>query len=599
MSAKLLKTAVLTATVLAIGSSGALAESDGKAKLKHFDYDVKSAWTTLHVTTSDGTKWDDLKSGNLLFWADMKVDTRWPGAVDQVGVVLGNCSGESCKSFPLLWSDKTGWRDYHHQSNFAVPTSLLANGTAGLALERQNIIAKCNEHLSARGATVRHKFQHSLTTTFVADTSKRDLGKVIHQAGEPSSSPMLEINHAKTGSFTFNVVCEPYPRPETADGLKMDEPDFKLTDINLFLSTFSGATTSPNPATTCKKGRILVRVNTSKAGATKFRLWTKVGDAPMTSKVVDAWSSFDGNAGYKAEHTEWVSIDKTTHVQAMAEEMNNAFGKSTAWKDITLTCSGKGGHGFTADSNNGNPDNDIPQAKTLKGDFGFADYGAPKCPRTGKALVTFKSPKPDNIHWSLDCKFSSKSGVLATQADPAGGYMAATVVSLDVNQTMDETCTLKTVAPYTPKEHVTKSHLFQCVTRDVETGSNDLAPETRPEPQSTHQAGAIVIDPTRNPHESDSSIAKKRRDALKKAEEARKKAAEEAKRRRDEAKKAAAAKHHQAQIAAKKAAELALRKHAEAAKARQLKALRAAAAIKARVRARKKAMQSQMISNRH
>ncbi len=599
MSAKFLKTAVLTATVLAIASSGALAVDDGKAKLKHFDYDVHSVLTKLHVTTSDGTKWDDLKPGFLGFQAHMKVDTKWPGVVDQVGIVLGNCSGQSCNSFPVIWSRYVSERDFNHQGDFSVSTSMLANGTAGLALQRQNIIAKCNEHLSARGATERYTFAHSLPTTFVADTDKSDVGVIEKQADSGGNPPVVEIDYSKNRSFSFYVVCEPYPRPETADGLKMDEPDFKVKDINLFLTTFSGATTSPNPATTCKKGRILVRVNTSKAGATKFRLWTKVGDAPMTSKVVDAWSSFDGNAGYKVEHTEWVSIDKTAHVQAMAEEMNNAFGKSTAWKDITLTCSGKGGHGFTADSNNGNPDNDIPQGKTLKGDFGFADYGAPKCPRTGKALVTFKSPKPDNIHWSLDCKFSSKSGVLATQTDPAGGYMAATVVSLDVDKTMDETCTLKTVAPYTPKEHVTKSHLFQCVTRNMETGSNDLAPETRPEPQSTHQAGAIIVDPPRNTHASDASIAKKRHDALKKAEEARKKAAEEAKRRRDEAKKAAAAKLRQAQIAAKKAAALALRKQAEAAKARQLKALRAAAAIKARVRARKKAMQSQIISNRH
>jgi hypothetical protein len=599
MSVKLLKTAVLAATVLAIGSSGALAYNDGKAKLKHFDYDVKSAWTTLHVTSSDGTKWDDLKSGNLLFWAHMKVDTRWPGSVEQVGVVLGNCSGESCKSFPILWSDNTGWRDYNHQRNFSVPTSLLENGTPGLALVRQNIIATCNQHLSARGATTRHTFQGSLPTTFIADTDKRDLGKVLHQAGGGDSYPPLqEIDHSKTGSFTFNVVCEPFSRPQTADGLKMEEPDFKVKDINLFLSTFSGATTSPNPATTCKKGRILVRVKTSKAGPTKFKLWTKVGDGPMTSKVVDAWASFDGNAGYKAEYTEWVPVDKTTPVQAMAEEMNSGFGMSTAWKDITLTCKGQGGNGgLASDTDNGNPDNDIPQAKTLKGDFSFADYGAPKCPRTGKALITFTSPKSDNIHWSLDCKFSSKSGVLQTQANPAGGYMAATLVSLDVGETMDETCTLKTVAPYNPREHVTKSHLFQCVTPSVETGSNDFVPETRPAPHSTHQpATVVVVDPPRKWKGARAGAAKKRLEAIRKAREAHQKAAEAAKRRHDAAKKAAAAaQHRKALIAAKKAAakaaEQARRKRAAALKARKLKAQQAAAARKARALARKKAAQ--------
>jgi hypothetical protein len=34
----------------------------------------------------------------------------------------------------------------------------------------------------------------------------------------------------------------------------------------------------------------------------------------MTSKVIDVWASHDGNGGFKAEHSEWISVNKTTYV---------------------------------------------------------------------------------------------------------------------------------------------------------------------------------------------------------------------------------------------------------------------------------------------
>lgn len=223
----------------------------------------------------------------------------------------------------------------------------------------------------------------------------------------------------------------------------------------------------------------------------KFKVWTKVGGT-TTSKIIERWASHHGNGGFKAEHTEWIEVDKTTFVQAMAEEMNSGFGMSTGWKDITLQCSNKeGGGGFTVDNDTGNPDNDVPQAKTLTGDFGIADYGAPKCDRVAKALVTFRTPKSDNIHWSLDRKFQNNSGVVATQPHPDGGCMAVKLVEVNVTKMVDESCTLRTVAPYDPKEHVTKQHQFVCATPSGHGATSDLSPETRPVP-STHIDEIVV-----------------------------------------------------------------------------------------------------------
>ncbi len=464
-------------------------------------------------------------------------------------------------------------------------------------LEAQKIFQACTDRTRGSFHNSDVTFTHSMKVTLSLDfTGEKGPGFNVAQV----------VNHDWWDDFSVpvEVTCKPEDQPQMPGGITHNMGEFRTTGIDLFLSTFSNAVSQPNPATTCKKARVLVRVKTSKAGPAKFKLWTRVGNGPLTSKVVDAWSSHDGNGGFNAEHTEWISVDHPTPVQAMAEDMVNAVGQTTQWKNITLQCTGAGGNGggggFTVDNDTGNPDNDFPKGKTLKGDFAFVDQGSPKCSRTGKALVTFTSPKADNIHWSLDCKFSSKSGVLATQPRPQGDYMAATMVPIDVNTTMDESCTLRTVAPYGPKDHVSKDHLFQCVNTSGHAASGDLKPETRDEPQTNGRTkrnplGQVVVPPAANDARKKAEEAaklKRKREAAKKAaelkrkREAAKKAAE-LKRKREAAKKAAELKRKGE--AAKKAAEL-KRKREAAKKAAELKRKRKAAAAK---RKRKKAEQDQ------
>ena len=86
----------------ALASTSALAE---QANIKSMSFDTQSANTTLHVVSSDKQKWDRLKSGTVQFWGHMKVDTRWPGYVQDVGVALGTCGPGQCGPFPPIWSD--------------------------------------------------------------------------------------------------------------------------------------------------------------------------------------------------------------------------------------------------------------------------------------------------------------------------------------------------------------------------------------------------------------------------------------------------------------------------------------------------------------
>jgi len=122
--------------------------------------------------------------------------------------------------------------------------------------------------------------------------------------------------------------------------------ELRVGNIDLFQSTYVNQTSRPNPATECKNVRVLVRLETNREGPVKFNLWTKIGDGPATRKYIDAWASASGDGSHKAEYAEWVEVTKTTVVQSMAEDLTNAIGQSTGWKDITLHCTGVGGGGL-------------------------------------------------------------------------------------------------------------------------------------------------------------------------------------------------------------------------------------------------------------
>lgn len=197
------------------------------------------------------------------------------------------------------------------------------------SITRTNILHACNSRLQA-GASI-HDDQNmffEVPLTLVATFSPK------HGA---------DFNRIAYGHSRVPLVCKGVPRPGP-----QRTPPLTVSGIELFLSTYQNHTTRPNPATVCKKGRILVRVSTSRPGPVKFRLWTKVGDAPMQDEVIDAVSTAKNEFTFNAEYTKWVSVSKTSYVQAKVEEMVNPIGLTDGWKDITLQCSDIGGGVTTA-----------------------------------------------------------------------------------------------------------------------------------------------------------------------------------------------------------------------------------------------------------
>lgn len=230
--------------------------------------------------------------------------------------------------------------------------------------ERQAVIAECNKKLQNGGDI------HNTYNTFASVGVK--LSATFVQA------PGL----VDEGNATVPVECVgAQRRPAQAGGMVSQMPDFKVKDISLRFMTSAVYTQQPNPGTRCKMTRLSVRVPTTKAGPVKFKLWTKVGNEPMKSETIDAWSSFKGPGKFEATFTRPYQVEKTTVIQAKAEEMVNPIGLSTAWKDVTVNCTGAGGGGLAGTPNNANPDGanprQLPQVNTGIGRPSGAIIGRP------------------------------------------------------------------------------------------------------------------------------------------------------------------------------------------------------------------------------
>jgi hypothetical protein len=239
--------------------------------------------------------------------------------------------------------------------------------------------------------------------------------------------------------------------------------------------TDSGGTQCP------RKASALVNVETDLEGPVPYRLdcsddhsWTRSAAAKKTP------------AGkYVAVDLIQFDVTKTATLTCGLKSLAGGDTELLDFKGTAFSCANTAGVSQTGDLAPEQPrPDDPPQSATLTGDFSFVDNGSPACRRTGKALLSFTSPKADDVHYSLDCKHGHFSGVAKTEPHPDGGFASAALVSFDVTETFDADCTLNTVAPYGQKTHTTKGHVFQCVTTSVDTGVDGLAPEPASEPKS-------------------------------------------------------------------------------------------------------------------
>ncbi len=283
--------------------------------------------TPIIVISEDGQKWTKVKTTPLHLGITIGI-----GKTDEL--VLGY----KIRQGWLSQSSQKPWQLVENFNNARARVDkdvTLYGGTQHFTPEeRTKFIKACNAKL-LNGATI-NQTQKFFSTAKVQMFGSFTSSLPAHQANAGGTAGKYGNGVANVQVICKGVMGGP-------DNVAAKQPKvLKVKTLELFRSTYKNAVTKPNPATSCKKLRILVRLKTNKAGPVQFKLWTKVGDQPMRSQTIDAWSKFSGPGEYKAEYTKWISISKTSFVQAKAEEMINPIGLSTAWKSITLKCTSGG-----------------------------------------------------------------------------------------------------------------------------------------------------------------------------------------------------------------------------------------------------------------
>jgi hypothetical protein len=257
------------------------------------------------------------------------------------------------------------------------------------------------------------------------------------------------------------------------------------------LEALSGKLTLQSLGATSCQGEALVAIHTNGAGELPYEL--ECGPGKSWQRKVTAMANKIGvdKVRFDVTNNEQVTCVLRTRIGGVLKPLDGA--------SMTFQCHKPTGVSGSDDLAPDTRPEDPPLVHpTLTGDFSFVDNGGTKCPRQGKALINFKTSKPDNVHYSLDCTNGHFSGVAQTAPSPQGGFIAPALVLFDVNQTTHANCVLKTVAPGTPKVHTLKGHTFQCVTPTGVGGSDDLAPDTRPDPKDQDKPGLTVVDPKIN-----------------------------------------------------------------------------------------------------
>ncbi len=505
-----------SAMVLAAGAmlaSTVPASAEPSAQIKDMSFTTQSVYNqVIRVVSSDNKKWDSIKPGSVSFGAHVMIDTRHyvlplnpRGWTKHVGIVLGHCYGAPCDGRPLLWERSPFTKDYENQMAVTFPTSKipLSGIAAGHVPIGKQIIAQCNEKVTMGGGKA-HSFNKLIPLTFVADTVLSVFGPANHGGtGADNGTPPVwtrDTDHFRNSNVVMKVECEPFEREKAED---VEDVNMVTKNIELKVVAPASPTTKPNPSTSCRKGKLTVRMEANRVGPVKYRLWSKAGDAPMTSKVIDMWASevAPGNV-FIAEHSEWVTVTKTSTVQAMAEDMVNPIGQTTGWKEALVRCEPTQG-GF-ADAPKPGVDDPVVKPLELSGELTLADQaGAPKDkPRTAQAVFKIWASRPGSTSYRLTCSGGRQwEGTLPTYKVADKKYQAVGAHNIQINKTEQIGCSLRSLEKPSNPLLALATKLFTLIKVNPSTAGDDtIADKPRPthDKPSTNRPNArpnVIVTP--------------------------------------------------------------------------------------------------------
>lgn len=444
-----------------------------------------------------------------------KIDfRRRNGYIERGGLFAGHCRRTDCGPIhKLLWyrsrykSDSTDgggfpendWRFDHPIST--TPERLL------LPTHQIDLIHRCGEP----GAD---EFYTQSTVTLSVNTLTEEPRLGTDFIGPHPFVPLDEIefnggDQSRHASFDLKVLCQPVShsvsntdpeqpsRPKTPKTTKLgfDQGPMKVNDIKMSLTTYSNAYSEPNHGTRCKRAKLRVTLDTNQEGLISFKLWSQRGDGAIENEDVILGAHHDDGL-FKAVHERWIDVDETTFVQFKARDLvNETFYNETGWESITLHCTGAGGGGLASPTVD--RDDEQPVISSFAGNFHVIDKVAARgrysCPRAAKALVWFDAPKADSIHYSLDCGgLGNFSGVIQPEKIASSQYRAADLIDFELTETIDAGCTLRTVSPGAPRDHVMREQKFICAATAGHGAGSGLA-----DPSNPDRPG--IPDPAGNP----------------------------------------------------------------------------------------------------
>jgi len=440
--------------------------SANAAKVKSATLNLSSS-DEIVVIAEDGANYSKLESSDLTFAGNVSVRMKF-GRVKRVSIALGTCGGSLCGQggFPKLFDRDVpgayGSRKFDKDISFTVPTDQFPQGLSN-NVEAANIFHACAQRSGQTLGSNDVTFTHNVKVTLGLDLSE---GNFMVFGFDP-------FEHTTHDSVPITVRCKALKRSPVAGDFQNDPGEFKVKDIKLALSTFPSAVSHPNPATVCKKGWVNVKLTATKAGATQFRLWTKIGGAAATSKVVLAWASHDGNGKFKAEHSEWVSVSQTSTLQAKTEEMINGVALATPWKSVSLQCQGAGSSGgFSQDMS------DYESTATLA----IFAAGGNKCPRPGQIGYTLNANYSEAIKVRVTCNNGIDQTSWVQMAKNGAKWKGTGTILFPVKQTHGMGCVIRQIRNGKATIKATATKQLDCRNHVTGTGSTDLAP-VRDEPE--------------------------------------------------------------------------------------------------------------------
>jgi len=460
-----LRTLMLALAAFFLAFAGTHAEA---AKVKSMSFSVEQGIWIIHVTSSDGKKWDTLSGSPINLTAHMKAKTPYPGYVRLAEVDLGKCSGGECAVAPLLWWSAPLARQFDDSDSITITPDQIPSGIAdhGAVLPHNNDITKeCNKHLTATGPTEQYSYTRSVDVTFGIETDT-----TVQYFTPPETDELdkhISVDHAKAASFDITVICDPVTNGMgmTSSGKPGGAP-YKVTGVKLQLQKVTPLKT--NGPRTCPKVNITVEAEANQIGPVDVKLWTSANGA-ITPTLLHKWTTFDaGRNGYFATFKRTDSFTDDTVIQYKAEVQGGTFAPQTAWKLLSIHCLDATGNTLSASPPPGGNHPTPDWTGTIKLSDTAPPTGA-QCPRKARIRVHAENHSGGPFNYRISCTNGASLSGKIKSVHTSGGKWAATASNrFDVTRTRKIACTLQEMkAPGVPVTIASDSRNFTCAPHGV------------------------------------------------------------------------------------------------------------------------------------